>query len=246
MNIDKILIFDIFGQFAHFRKFYTNASSLSYGIPPRTVIVGIINAIIGNQKDSYYEEFDSDKARIGIALKNRYRKIMQTVNYIKTDKEGWNFAGNPQQVQVEILVPYDDELKYRIYFYHTDSEIIKILKAKLENKRCVYNPYLGISEFLADIEYIQEANNIKTVKNKKLIPIITCFKKNYLTRFELKDKKYIIERMPVNFGKNRLLKEFDDYIYEESCSPVCGDFVENVQIYEIIYNNCSENIIFME
>ena len=46
-EISKILIFDIKGPMAHFRKFYTNSSSLSYLFPPRTVVAGIIAGILG-------------------------------------------------------------------------------------------------------------------------------------------------------------------------------------------------------
>ena len=48
----KIIVFDIKGKFAHFRKFYTNSSSLTYGIPPRTAICGILAAILGLERDS--------------------------------------------------------------------------------------------------------------------------------------------------------------------------------------------------
>ncbi|KPA09783.1 CRISPR-associated protein Cas5 domain protein, partial [Candidatus Magnetomorum sp. HK-1] len=42
VSILKILSFRLNGRFAHFRKFYTNSSSLSYFVPPRTAIIGML------------------------------------------------------------------------------------------------------------------------------------------------------------------------------------------------------------
>ena len=49
-----LLVFDISGKFAHFRKYYTNSSSLTYLVPPRTSIYGLIAGILGLERDSYY------------------------------------------------------------------------------------------------------------------------------------------------------------------------------------------------
>jgi CRISPR-associated protein, Cas5h family len=82
--MNKILIFDLVGMFAHFRKFYTNSSSLSYAFPPRTVITGLLAGILGYERDKYYEEFSSENCSVGLAIKNPIRKLVQTVNYIRT------------------------------------------------------------------------------------------------------------------------------------------------------------------
>jgi CRISPR-associated protein Cas5 subtype I-B len=59
----KFLVVDIYSDYGHFRKYYTTSSPLTYSIPPRTAIVGIISSIIGfgkkdntgkNNKDYFY------------------------------------------------------------------------------------------------------------------------------------------------------------------------------------------------
>ncbi len=62
----KITVFDLYGKFAHFRKFYTNSSSLTYLIPPRTTIEGIIAALLGYERDSYYDVLSVDKLNIAV------------------------------------------------------------------------------------------------------------------------------------------------------------------------------------
>jgi CRISPR-associated protein Cas5h len=43
----KVLVFDITSDYAHFRKPYTTTSALTYSVPPRTAIVGLVGNIIG-------------------------------------------------------------------------------------------------------------------------------------------------------------------------------------------------------
>ena len=62
----EILAFNIRGKFAHFRKFYSNSSALSYFIPPRTTIIGLIAGMLGLERDSYYEDFSLDNCDTGV------------------------------------------------------------------------------------------------------------------------------------------------------------------------------------
>jgi len=249
-DIDKILIFDIFGPFAHFRKYYTNASALTYGIPPRTVVMGMIASILGLARDSYYEELGEQNTRIGIQIISKFRKIMQTVNYINT-KLPIKLGGNPQQVNLEIIVPIDDVIKYRIFFYN--EKYIDKLSEKIKYKNLHFGLYFGLSEFLADIELISLTKKVKRTKNQK-IKINSVFKQSYINELDFTDKEvqYMIERMPINFKKKvggkygRELYLFDNYIYEINGNEIKADFKVGTEIYEIEYNGGKNNIIFME
>lgn len=57
MTPTKILCFELFGDYAQFRKFFTNMSPLSFSIPPRTVLMGIIGAMLGVDKAENPEHF---------------------------------------------------------------------------------------------------------------------------------------------------------------------------------------------
>jgi CRISPR-associated protein Cas5h len=56
----KVLVFDVWGEFGHFRKHYTTTSPLTYSIPPRTAIAGMIAAIEGFGKDEYLQYFSKE------------------------------------------------------------------------------------------------------------------------------------------------------------------------------------------
>lgn len=46
----KVLAFDIWADYAHFRKFYTTTSPLTFSFPPPPTIAGILGAIYGTEK----------------------------------------------------------------------------------------------------------------------------------------------------------------------------------------------------
>ena len=53
----KILVFDIWGDYAHFKKIYATTSALTYVIPTKPSIYGYIGSIVGREK------FDNDYLR---------------------------------------------------------------------------------------------------------------------------------------------------------------------------------------
>ena len=189
-RIDRLLIFDIKGPIAHFRKFYTNSSSLSYSFPPRTTITGLIAGILGREKDTYYEEFSSEKCKVAVSIRKPVRKIMQTVNYIQTKKsEGGikavNLSAGHTQVPLEIVLPLEtDDLIYRIYFYHRENTLYE-LKEALEKERFVYPLYLGISEFIAEVKFVDfiEGEKISLSTNSEYpIEVVTVVNIDYIQK----------------------------------------------------------------
>ena len=47
----ELINFRLSGRFAHFLRAEASASALSYPVPPRTVILGILGAVLGLSKD---------------------------------------------------------------------------------------------------------------------------------------------------------------------------------------------------
>ncbi len=252
--MDKLIIFDISGPFANFRKFYTNSSSLTYIIPPRTVISGLISGIIGKPIDSYYEEFSIDKANIGVKPLTKSKKLTQTVNYYNIEIKNKTLR---YQVPLEILVPEkrDELVSYRIYFSHKNEEIFNKLLSRLQNRNFIYNPYLGISEFLANINFVSllDSKNLKKleINEKDFIEVAGCFNKKYIIELDISSNPHVLfDRMPIQFKKNRELDMFGEYIIEKNCNIIKVKLKKEAPLYQVKYNVNSEikedNIIFME
>lgn len=235
----KVLVFDIKGKMAHFRKYYTNSSSLSYFFPPRTTINGLIAGVIGFERDSYYNLFSKDNSYIGISIKTKLRKIIQTVNYIWAEQKGeLNLSkGQHTQIPLEIVIPNDfnDFVRYRVFFYHKNDEIFKKVIEAVINKKYRYPPYLGISEFIGDIEFIN-LKEPEILKDNKLI-LTSVLNLDYLKNGKLiqkEDKVYIKERMPYDFNYDRKLSEEPkDFIVEINTGVIEFENENSLEYFKI-------------
>ena len=87
-TIERLLVFDVWGDYAHFRRFYTTTSPLTFPIPPRTAICGLIGAILGLEKtnNEYLKYFKLKDAFIGLRLLKPVKKTIISENFIHTKK----------------------------------------------------------------------------------------------------------------------------------------------------------------
>lgn len=268
LNPDKVLIFDLMGPMAHFRKYYTNSSSLSYLFPPKTVIVGLIAGILGlpseiharGNEAPYYEKFSDGKCLIAISIKSKIRRMMQTVNYSATDnfpKTAYkllvkmiNGEIGHTQIPLEILCPENNiEIIYRIYFYHTDEKnIYNNLKKRLDQQMFVYPPYMGLTEFLASINYIGEGNISKNQGQEMKINTV-CKLREVELDFGSDNLQYITEKMPTGFLNNRTPLPPEDYVLEVKGEIMNVKLKDNAICYSVSYfdNGCgiTENVMFI-
>ncbi|MEJ5283629.1 MAG: type I-B CRISPR-associated protein Cas5b [Brevinematales bacterium] len=252
--MDKLIIFDISGPFANFRKFYTNSSSSTYIVPPRTVISGLIAGIIGKPRDSYYEEFSIDNANIGVKPLTKAKKLTQTINYYNIEIKNKTLR---YQVPMEILVPEkrNELVSYRVYFYHKEEEIFNDFLSRLKDRRFIYNPYLGITEFLANINFVSflDDKSVKKVEinEEDFIEVEGCFNIKYIIKLDTSSNPpVVVNRMPIQFKENRELDLFGEYIVEKNCSTIKVKLKKEAPLYKLTYSfngeTKEENIIFME
>lgn len=130
LEIDKVLIFDLWGDYAHFRRGYTTTSPLTYPFPSRTTLAGILAAILGFQRDSYYEYFGKHNSAFALQILKPIKKIRINLNLIDT-KTGfylWDNKGQRTQIPFEFL----KDAKYRVHVWIKDKEIFNDLKISLE------------------------------------------------------------------------------------------------------------------
>lgn len=256
--IDRIIVVDLKGAMAHFRTFYTNSSSLTYSFPPRTVVTGILAGIIGLPRDSYYDKFSSSSCRLGISILSPFRKIMNTINY-SFMKSPTNFVipqGQHLQVQFETLIPAKvsaswGELVYRIYFWHSDKSIMDDIKTRTQRKRYKYPPFMGISEYTAELEFVKEINRdeIREIQSDDYEEFATVLNADLLVEYGLEFKtnndqplQYMKEIMPLEFkgDYDRSNKSMGKFIFEKNLQNIRAKIKSPfIRIGDI-------NIVFME
>ncbi|UFX82688.1 type I-B CRISPR-associated protein Cas5b [Candidatus Absconditicoccus praedator] len=183
----NVLAFKISGKFAHFRRFYTTTSPLTFQIPPFTAVKGILGAILGLEKDSNNESMNT--AKIGVKLNNSVsNKKMFGMNFLDTKRGSGHI-----QVRLETII----NPSYTIYIADEGFEYYQKLKNNLEQNYRYYTTYLGISEFIANIQYMGEQNTV-SFENKENVYINSLVPEEY---FEEGKNISLEEGVPFEFEK---------------------------------------------
>ncbi len=214
-----VLVFDIWGDYGHFRKFYTTSSPLSFAFPPPPTVAGILGAICGVGKDEYLRVFSPEKTRIGIRLLNPVKKTRMGINFSETKGSNLRVPMSDKNLapRTQIRVEFVKAPSYRIYIYHEDRSIISSLENFLKAHKTVFTISLGLSELLADFRFIGIYGAEKISNNDNFLELTTVFSSEQLLPEGLaieEGKKYFKERIPVAMTSDRVVKKYSDVIFE--------------------------------
>jgi len=143
------LRFTLKGKRAHFRRFYTNSSALTYPVPPPSTLQGLLGAALGL---SQYGE-----ALAGLYLAARplggQRHLFQTVNYLFLKEGGVGelrglYREGRTQIPLQFLVGEGGgPVAYEVYVASRDEALMEALFRAVE--RPVYPLSLGPAYALA-------------------------------------------------------------------------------------------------
>lgn len=232
----KVLVFDVWGEFGHFRKHYTTTSPLSFSIPPRTAITGMVGAIIGLGKDEYLQHFSKNEANIAVKIINPIKKTRIAENLIDTKKaQMMSRIKNRTQIRFEVL----KDVKYRIYFSHTSEELYNKLHQFLKEHKSVYTLCLGLSEHIANYEFIGEMEAESEFADSE-VEIHSIIPERELVNINFEsDKEYFSETIPIEMLSNREVVEYGKVLFERNAKSILAN-VNNVWRLEN-----GEGIIFM-
>ncbi len=215
----KVLVFDIWGDFGHFRKFYTTTSPLTFSFPPPPTIAGILGAICGTEKDTneYLRVFLHDKSKIALKIVKPVKKVRMGINLINTKGGYWTLYSNKyHEPRTQIRTEFLKEPFFRIYFAHEDEKIFKVLTYHLREHKSMYTVSLGLSELLADFKYVGEYGS-EAKSDNELVEVQTPVMETKLVKNGLEiewGKKYFKEKMPIKMNQERVVEKYDDVIFE--------------------------------
>ena len=160
---DCCLSFTVRGPWGHFRRIEGNIVKQTYRIIPRTTVAGLLAAILGIERDGYYEVFAPSNSAVAIEPVREIRTVNMPMNTLSTadgNLQTLNSYGKisirlpdpttlRQQHNYEVLV----DPAYRIDIALADEHWYTELREMLAARESHYVPSLGLSEHLADIEY---------------------------------------------------------------------------------------------
>lgn len=215
----KLLAFDIWGDYAYFRRGYTSTSTITFPFPSRTTISGLIAGIVGLERDSYHEIFNEDNSKLGLRILNPIKKTNINLNYINT-KEGFLLSDIKSNPRVQVQAEFLKDVKYRIYVSLEDTKLMEELFSNLNEHKSVFTPCLGISECLADFNLAYDDFISLKMLNEDNVYINSVFLKNTGDLIIESGKKYGIVKSPGFMDSDRNVSKFLEFYYEENGKPI--------------------------
>lgn len=208
----ETVIFDVFGDLALFRKFYTNTSILTYPFPPPTAAMGIIGAILGIEKNDLVNKLKD--VEIAISIRSPVRKIRFSLNYINTKGRTFTLKQGRTQIPTEFVKnPY-----YRIYVRNLDKSLQSEFVTLLKEHRSIFVPYLGISEFFANFQFVSVEESDDFEGEESAASVVPLDKATVIPKKI--GQKLIKERVPHVIDENRIVRKYTDVALDEE-----GDYV---------------------
>ncbi len=157
-----VLVFDIYGDWGHFRRYFSTTSPLSFVVPPRTTLAGMLGALLGIERGDAPDEFpralDSTRAKIAVAPLTPLVNVQLGLLLIKTkrDSGGVLVKGlfGPHYGHTRIRYEFLRRPAYRLFVHLTDDALMKRLEETLANHHSAFTLSLGLSELLANYRHL--------------------------------------------------------------------------------------------
>jgi CRISPR-associated protein Cas5h len=167
------LTFTVHGPWAHFRRIDATTEKLTYRVMPRTTVAGLLAAVLGEPRDSYYETFAKDASAIAISPECQLET--QSIPQLTLPTKSGNIktadgVSGKTVIDPEVIAKerkrrtfeYVVDAAYRIDLVLNDMETFERLVDFLESGRSTYTPSLGKTECLANITEVART----TVENE--------------------------------------------------------------------------------
>ena len=231
----RVAVFDIWGTFAHFRKFWTTTSSLSYPFPPPPTIRGILGAILGYRKEEYIKK--THPFRVGVRILNPVKRLKMSMNFLHTEKLGIkSFEGFAQNIKkkgllhTQTVVEVLKNPKYRIYVSSEDPERFRKLEGTLKGEENVYTISLGWANFLAKYSYRGTFEGKPVEKSTKADSVVPVEKVLSL-EFEKDSPQFLArDRIPLRLAEDRKPIDYTSVVYSLDAKPLRGEFRDLIEL----------------
>ena len=229
--MNKILVFDIWADYGHFRVPYTTSSPITYPVPPKTAIYGIIGAILGyakriDDKNVYLKYFQDEKWKVAISIKNPIKTVYIPENFIDTKRAklfGRMRKDKPSRTQINLEFLKDPF--YRLYITSSDTYGLTELKSYLAEHKTVFTLSLGLSECLSNFKYIgffeyEEMNTDEDyVEICSIIPFENLLNSNQINFLE-KSSKFLKIHLPLEMKPDRELIKSGYFLIEANGNTI--------------------------
>jgi CRISPR-associated protein Cas5h len=210
----EFVIFDVASDLAHFRRQYAITTALTYPVPPRTALCGLVGAVLGLPKNESLAPFQDSEAVFGLQILSPLRTGYVSINLVDT-KQNPSFrlkAVNPRTtVRYEVL----RQPRYRVMFSH--PTLARQLAESLKHGESCYTPCLGLAWMIAwfgDGVQIVEAEEVSGDKNhREFVSLVRSDDVQDEIHWNA-DGVYQRVRLPAVMQPNREVTRYEAYVMD--------------------------------
>ena len=219
----RVIVFDIQGGYAHFKKPYSPMSPVTYPLPPPTAVMGILGAIVGYGKNEYHERLGWQSIRVGVRLSNPLKILRAPLNLLNT-KDGTDTFFRPRaDKNTHIQVPFEfiKSPSYRIYVTGLTAAAATDLVDKLQHNQTVYTPVLGLACCLADVSWVGEWD-IQPLATQEWSTTTVVPLSEAMTIHYDDHRCYHRLRIPVVMDSQRVVHRYQEVVVAENAQLIRG------------------------
>lgn len=225
---DRCLSFTVRSTWGHFKRVGRAVTKQTYRIPPRTTVAGMLAAIVGRDRDSYYDVFGADSAAVAITPLAELRTVNIPTTGLGTDpgQDVTTSVGSRRKFKLTYQETTGDRQlhayevlanpAYRIDIAVEDEDFYEELSAHLTAGTSVYPPSLGKSEYLATVEDVETDRTPSRVPVDGPVDIDSVVPVSLSETVPQGGVTYGAERSPAVMEADsggRRTTRFDNYVY---------------------------------
>lgn len=217
----RTIIFEIRGQYGHFRKPYAPVSPVTYSFPPPPTVMGIIGAICGYGKNEYAEKIGWDKIRIAVCLISPVKRFRTGLNLINTKgNKYFRLVGDTPRSQI----PYEflKDPSYRIYVADAHNEAMDDLGELLKKGKTIFTPSLGLAQCLATISFCGETEANKGMSGNLEITSVIPTDQVETINYE-QGERYTRFRIPEKMKADRTVEKYGEVVVDEGARKILAE-----------------------
>jgi CRISPR-associated protein Cas5h len=216
------IVFDIWADYAQFKKPFTTMSPQTFSIPTGTAIVGLIAAIIGLDKNEYWKYFSADSYKLAIGVRKEIKKVVIPINTLKTTQARHFYRFEEHK---RTTMEFIKDGKFRIWFAWENESLFAQLYKNLKKHESYYTVCLGLAWNVANFEFIGifREESIRSNGNYQDIhSIIPKRQIGEMVSIDFESRKIFSNNIPVRMksDNSRIVKQYDEYLFESDGKPI--------------------------
>jgi CRISPR-associated protein Cas5h len=211
----QFVAFEVASDIAHFRRQYAITTALTYVVPPRTALCGLVGAILGLPKNQCLQHFTDEHAVFGLQVIEPIRTGHISINLLDT-KGSSDFR--PKRINPHTAMRYEivRSPRYRVIFGH--ETLGEKLAELLKRRESHYTPCLGLAWMIAWLDGVRLLSGDRVSDNQEYQPFSSLVRTDDLrpgTDVHWNNGSiYQRIRMPAEMRADRKVTRYEEYIVE--------------------------------